>query len=253
MDKKQNVFIIGYPRSGTSLLRVILDSHLDISIGPEIKFLQKIIRKYPMTFADFLEVSKREKTDYQFSIDDCKNIYNKSTNWNSLLENWCNLYSSKRGKKIWGDKTPQSYKYLLPLIKAFPDAMYIYIVRNPFDVMGSMISKGWYKRPKSILAWCYSNFISTRLKTKNNLFIRYEDFADNPQKHVEIILNKINLEKIDLVSSYQDVDHGRIAVGDTWNKPIESSDKKKKIALLKKTDKILIGILCFYFIKKYNY
>lgn len=247
------IFIIGYPRSGTSLLRVILDSHPDLSIGPEIKFTEKIIKSYPCDLETFKNISARTISDYNYDEIEVKNIFDSSKNWQSLYENWCVYYARKRNKLYWGEKTPTSYKYLKHLINEFPDAFYLYIVRNPYDVMGSLKKKGWYKGLKSLFAWCYANFNSRLLSTKKKMFIKYEDFVTDPEYFVKLIQNKLGLVEYNLLSQYQNLDHGRIATGDTWNQPIKSSEDTKKKNMLTYKEKLLVGFFCSYYLHKYKY
>ena len=44
--KKPPIFIVGCPRSGTTLIRVILDSHPNICCGPETHIIDKINEAY---------------------------------------------------------------------------------------------------------------------------------------------------------------------------------------------------------------
>lgn len=254
MKNNQPIFIVGYPRSGTSLLRVILDSHPDLSIGPELNFVEKIIKHYPKTFVEFLSVADKAMRDYSYSQDEVETIFKNSPNWFALLSNWCSFYAEKRNRRVWGEKTPQSYKYLDKIFNKFPDAVYIYIVRNPFDVMGSLKSKGWYKGVKSILSWCYSNFRAGLIVSENSIFIKYEDFVASPEEYINKILDLAQLDnKYNLLKEYQNVDHGRIAKGDIWNKPIVDADITQKRNLLDVFDKFFVYLFCSYYLIKYKY
>jgi hypothetical protein len=62
-----SVIILGYKRPRTSLLRVILNSPPDITIGPAIRFIQRVIKKYPENFEQFKKVTKQATDDFRYS------------------------------------------------------------------------------------------------------------------------------------------------------------------------------------------
>jgi len=86
------IFIVGCPRSGTTLLRLILDSHPSISAGPESRFLWGIRaieeRNWP-TLAGF-GLDRAEWHD----------------NVRSLFEAFHLRYAEHQGKIRWADKSP---------------------------------------------------------------------------------------------------------------------------------------------------
>jgi hypothetical protein len=115
------IFVVGCPRSGTTLLRLILDSHPAISAGPETRFLWGIRaleeRNWPT-----LE-------GFGLSLDE----------WHAqvrtLFESLHLRYAQHQGKVRWADKSPD-YALMLDYIDTlYPDAQVIHIVRNPRDVI----------------------------------------------------------------------------------------------------------------------
>lgn len=248
----KEIIIVGYKRSGTSLLRVLLNSHPQIAIGPELKCMQQIVKRYPSTFEEFKSVCKREAEDFEYADETLKQLFNSSNNWQTLFKNWCVEYMQRTGKEIWGDKTPQNYKYLKQLSGQFPEALYIHIVRHPFDVMGSVIKKGSYNGIRTIGAWVLSNFKIKYIRNKNYMFIKFEDFIGNTEHYLNQITDKLKVQRANLLSAYLDADHGRIAPGDNWNKPVYKTAAKND-NLLSLKDKILIRLMCGHYLKKYKY
>lgn len=252
--KYQSIIVLGYKRSGTSLLRVMLNSHPDIAIGPEIKFMEKVIKKFPETFDEFVHVTKREAEDFEFTEETLREIYKSAKTAPELMKNWCMKYRDLTNKKIWGDKTPQNYKYLKLLSENFPDSLFIHIVRHPFDSFSSSKKRGHYHGIRTNFAWFLSNYNLRYVRRKNYMHFRYEDFIKNPQLYIDQILEKLEVEKIDLASTYQNFNHGRIAEGDSWNRSIKDyNTNKKKENVLTATEKFLIKLVCFPYLKKYDY
>lgn len=115
------IFVVGCPRSGTTLLRWILDSHSAISCGPESRILWGIRvaeeRNWP-TLAGF-----------GLSIDE----------WHAqvraLFESLHLRYAQAQGKPRWADKSPD-YALMLDYIeRLYPDAVIVHVVRDPRDVI----------------------------------------------------------------------------------------------------------------------
>ena len=247
-----SIIILGFKRSGTSLLRVLLNSHSALAVGPEIKFMQLAVKKYPKTFEEFKEISKREAEDFEFPEATVLKIFNESKSSDDLLRNWCIEYKDKTGKKIWGDKTPQNFKYLKLLGNKFPDSLYVHIVRNPFDVMISSKKRNQFMGLHTVLAWVISNYKVRYIKKENLIFFKYEDFVKNPTYYLDIILGRLGLQNENLLENYRKVYHGKIAKGDSWDKPItESTERNNKI--LSARDKLLIKFFCFPYLRKYGY
>lgn len=248
----ESIIILGYKRSGTSLLRVILNSHPEIAIGPEMKFMQKLVKKYPANVDDFIKICEKEAADFQFSPEHLAAIYNKSHSANDIMFNWCNTYKTLTGKNIWGDKTPQNFKYLKMICQNFPDSFFIHIVRHPYDAMRSAKKRKQYHGIHTICGWLFSNLAVRHVKDKKYYFLRYEDFIKNPGYNISAILAKADVKQVDLLSLYEKKNHGRMAEGDSWNMPINSSQRKEP-EILSLLDKLLIKSICFYYFRKYGY
>ncbi len=250
--KYDSVIILGYKRSGTSLLRVLLNSHPEIAIGPEMKFMQEVVNHYPKTFSEFIKIADREIKDFEFSQESLHKIYDASTSADELMRNWCMEYKEKTGKKIWGDKTPQNFKYLKLLSTKFPGSLFVHIVRNPFDVMISSKKRKQYHGIHTIIAWLVSNIKVKFVKKENYIFFKYEDFVKKPESYLSDILTALGVQDVDLLSAYRQVNHGRIADGDSWDQPIFES-KERDDTILSAKDKMLIKLICSGYLSKYGY
>jgi len=123
------VFIVGSPRSGTTLLGEILDKHDKISQWYEPYFV------WDHYFRSYLH-DKRNAVDATIKIK--KQIYN------DFLK-----YKKKTGSKIIVDKSPRNSLKIPFIRKIFPRARFIHIVRDGRDVTLS-IYKEWIRR-KEIL------------------------------------------------------------------------------------------------------
>ena len=135
-EKRKIIFIVGMPRSGTSLVEQILSSHKDVYGGGELTFLKDII-------------------DNKF-LDETKNDYLKNSD--IIFQEAHNSYIDKislinKSKKVFTDKTPLNFKYIGFIKKVFPSSKIIICKRNKFDICWSN----------------YKNYFAENLPFNNNL------------------------------------------------------------------------------------
>jgi hypothetical protein len=147
----RQLFIVGSPRSGTTLLRNLLHGHSQIALTAyESHFVPGVLRQYgpglqtdgPDEIEAFVSRFKRGLL-YQKGLE--RGTHNPSdteiegaisgTSWANVLRNLFNLYSDKDMTKaqIWGDKTPSYVDHLDLIDAALPHARFIHIIRDPRD------------------------------------------------------------------------------------------------------------------------
>ena len=146
--------VVGCPRSGTSLLAVMLDSHSELAVPPETSFIGSVSWLHgpsdPLRHA-FFEVVTADRITVSnwsdFGLD--KDVF-----WRRLealepftvsagLRAFYALYAEQEGKPRYGEKTP-GYVFLLPQIAALlPEAHFIHIIRDPGDTALSL-RKTWF-------------------------------------------------------------------------------------------------------------
>lgn len=136
------IFIVGCQRSGRTLLRVMLDSHPDISCGPKTRFLVDVV--------DAVIGSKLPDHLERFGFPE-------SYWWERIAEMFDRIhsdYAAKRGKSRWADKTGYYARHIDVLDKLFPDCQVIHVVRDPRDVVASHRQKfGYLAAIKALRKW----------------------------------------------------------------------------------------------------
>jgi hypothetical protein len=124
------VFILCPERSGSTLLRYILDTHPDICCPGEL-FLGKLADALGTTIS---------RTTALITTDDPKAVEQFTwTEVNRILTDLLSKFTQSRGKKLWCDKTPANVQNLEELRDVFPDARYICLHRDSLDTVHSCL------------------------------------------------------------------------------------------------------------------
>jgi hypothetical protein len=147
------IFIVGANRSGTTLLRLILNAHPRIAIPDELgyfdfNFSRRSFRPWhsptvpPEQYEEFVIrfLERNEAALAPLSINRLKDDILSSPRldlrvpYTRTLQAW----TSHHGKSRWGEKTPGNLFYVDLLYDMFPEARFIYLVRDPRAGVNSM-------------------------------------------------------------------------------------------------------------------
>ncbi len=171
-DQHRPIFVVGSPRSGTTLLRLILDSHPNISCGPETHFLMGLSTIVGRRW-ELIERYGFEKAYWYRKVAEFFDSFQKD-------------YAEMRGKKRWADKTPY-YTTILDFInELFPTSQFIHIIRDGYDVVASHRHRWGYK--SAIRATAFWRRYVTLARDfgetiSNDRYheLRYEDLVHTPE------------------------------------------------------------------------
>ncbi|MCX6267883.1 MAG: sulfotransferase [Bacteroidetes bacterium] len=203
-------FILGRPRSGTTLLKTLFDAHPNVKIPPELPIFLPLYQKFKhvktwdkehiLSFVDHIF----QPGELKHSIPDVLRI-NRVSFTEALLkmEHNCTIqdlliklnehsYSvfSKREILLVGDKNPVYSVYMNRLINIFPKAWFICIIRDYRDNFISLknLKDVILETPVLTLQmarWVYVTklFLSCQTRFPDRFYIiRYEDLVTNPQE-----------------------------------------------------------------------
>lgn len=136
VSTREPFFVVGCPRSGTTLLQILVDAHPNIAIPPESHIFcrfSKLFDKYgnlhkktnlQLLVKDILRDDRIRLFDLDISVSDfCSQL--KSISLKSVISLVFELYAQKEAKKRWGDKTPQHALYLNEIKTLLPEAKFI--------------------------------------------------------------------------------------------------------------------------------
>lgn len=146
------IFIVGANRSGTTLLRLLLNAHPHIAIPDELIYFRSRLAGIPIERwrEPGLSAPAYESFVDQFLDENCGPLddLNRAELKNRILDGPSNFkypyqcaleaWAEHHGKERWGEKTPGNLFYLDILLKMFPSAQVLYMVRDPRAGVASM-------------------------------------------------------------------------------------------------------------------
>lgn len=133
------IFIIGCPRSGTTLLRDLLRSHPHLTFLPETYFIPSYYHAYGDPTSD--EAARRlarailrfpwvRRCNLNLSPAD----FEKCRSYREVVETVFREWAVREGKSRWGDKTPAYVREIPVLDDIFPGARFVHLIRDGRDV-----------------------------------------------------------------------------------------------------------------------
>ena len=137
------LFVLGVSRSGTTLLRVVLDRSPGIAVPDESFFIPLLARRHRGTVDRdrFLEDLSRLQVlaAWGLSLDDIGAGIHPGTSTGEAIAAIFEAYAAHEGKPRWGDKTPMYMRHLPLLERLFPDAQYVHLIRDGRDAALSFL------------------------------------------------------------------------------------------------------------------
>lgn len=198
--KVRPIFLMGVPKSGTTLLQRILASHSKISSASEPWFLLPAVyafresgifteygaRSCQLSMQELFSELPRGRLDY---LKACSRMAQ------SIYEDLAD-----RDSVFFLDKTPRYHLIIDQLVELFPDAKFIFIWRNPLSLMASTIEHN----DGNIRGLRFSqidflrglpNLVKYAQKHKNSIHeLSYEDLVLDPQNELKKIMHYLGLE-----------------------------------------------------------
>jgi hypothetical protein len=213
-DSRPMPIIVGAPRSGTTLLRFMLDSHPELAIPPETGFLS-LGRKMRGTgsrlrdrFFDTL-INYISWPDFEISEEEFRAALLRVDPFSVTegFRTFYRMYAARFGKSRWGDKTPHYCFELDSIRRVLPEARFIHIIRDGRDVALSMrqmwFSPGWgIKTQATYWLKCVRAARRAGLSRPDYLEVRYEDLVLKPRETLARVCTHIDLPFSNLMLSY---------------------------------------------------
>ncbi len=193
------IFIVGANGTGSTLLRLMLDSHERIAIPGETGFLRLALAH---TWVPFWPLGGQWNANLALSDDALMA---------ALAEFYGGLFSSyaeSRGKQRWGDKTPFHVWHLELARRLFPDCQVVGIVRHPGAVISSQRRRFRRTYAQASRSWIRSTsqlmFEAMDLGDQC-VVLRYEDLVAEPEKVARALLDWLDEPWSDAVLDHHEI------------------------------------------------
>jgi hypothetical protein len=215
-------FVVGVGRSGTTLLRLMLDAHPDLAIPPETHFVPLAVHKATRRWnpkAAFLAAITDHTMwrDHQIDRGELSKRIAEIKNFTpgAGLRVFYQLYAARFQKGRWGDKTPLYLWHMKMIQDVLPEARFIHIVRDGRDV--TLSSKDLWFGPNSVVEgarwWCDWLAEARRQaeRLEHYLEIRYEDLLLDTANVLRRVCDFIELDWTDEMLQYHAKSKERLA------------------------------------------
>jgi hypothetical protein len=215
---REPVFVMCTLRSGSTLLRVLLNSHSKIHAPHEIHL------RYISVNLD-RKWSERSMKEMGLDAETLRYLL-----WDRILQREL----SGSGKPIIVDKTPNNVFIADELRACWPDARFIYLLRHPAAIAESR--RNWFKgnpdkydeEQNHDLIRRYCEALENARQSYDGITVRYEDLTDDPSKVTHDICEFLGVEWEPSMLEYGKQEHGRYKSGlGDWSENIKSGEVQK--------------------------
>ena len=198
------VFVVGVPRSGTTVFSVKLAEATGIVMAPETHFMPEVY--WPLKHLNLADDNAASRAiemlrtrswfaDLELDAEDIKSAYfsQNDRSWPGLFQTILRLFALKNGAEYWGEKTPGHYRHVHTLLDWYPNCRIIFVMRDPRAVVASNMqapfspSYPWFIARRWPEMWEIYQSASNDPRVS---MVRYEDFVAD----LDQVMNAVKLE-----------------------------------------------------------
>lgn len=267
------VFVVGMPRSGTTLLSRLLDAHPKLAMAPETHYFTRCWTGEPVTTsADAMRMLDRlyqqpGVQDLNFSEAEQAAIREKiqqhAPSHATVLRAMIETFAARTGAPAWGEKTPDHLRFVSQMARAFPDAVFIAIVRDPRDVVLSLRAMPWNRSTLPEQAWTWRSY-AARIARYHAAFperftsIRYEDLITDPEQHLRALCAFLKTDFHPAMIGERAPDTDVVdADREPWKRksirPIDPTNQGKWCTQMPEAERVIVEALAGRYLTAYGY
>jgi hypothetical protein len=183
------------------MLQLMLHSHPRIAVAPETRFMLPSYWQR-LSFGNLEEAANRRslaealvagrafgklRLDPRTTVE---RIVDGPPTFGSAVGIVLRSYAERFGKPRWGEKRPGYYRYIDVLMRLFPDAQIVHIVRDPRDCVASLKHMPWWKRGSyhSVFAWKQALDLPAKAaRTWPVVRVQYERLVTDPEGELQAL------------------------------------------------------------------
>jgi hypothetical protein len=204
-------FVVGFQRSGTTLLRVMLDNHPDVAVPLDTTGLWSRMEAQLDHYGDLDGTDGASRLVRDLLAEERIRLWEvpltvetvlaerRSQGYPGIVDAFYVAYARHKGKQTWGDKDPGNMLRIPTLLRWFPNARFVHIIRDGRDACLSQIkqefgfddclpcAEAWREQ-----VWWVRN-MGKILGPKRYFELRYEDLTEDPERWLRQICDFLGL------------------------------------------------------------
>ena len=185
-------FIVGCPRSGTTILRDLLRAHPNLTVALESHFVVRFYRAYgdPRNEAEARRLATAILGTVwirAWELDLQAEDFASCRSYREILDRLFGAWAQREHKPRWGDKTPDYLADMPTLLRIYPQAKFIHIYRDGRDVAISWLEKQFGPRNLYVAAEMWRDRViagrraGATLPSSQYLEVRYASLLEQPE------------------------------------------------------------------------
>ena len=210
----KKIFVVGCPRSGTTLIQKLLGAHSDVYTCKETHYFQRIRRNGIRKVLDYLYLSQYNvRSAYEFISDQNQFGVKHDPNGMTSFRSACHFFdlimttqARYMGKFAWVEKTPAHVFYIRIIKRFIPSAIFIHVLRDGRDTVASLVDAS--KKYPQASAWkgyenletaidIYNRYIKESLRhygKESHIYVQYEQILDDVERVIKKLFISLDLQ-----------------------------------------------------------
>lgn len=197
-------FIVGSARSGTTLLRLILNAHPEVAVPPESRFVTEFWGgRDEVEATEFLARLGAHKRFQQWDlpIEAVRNELGEQSRlpYAAAVEAPFRAWARVHGKTRWGDKTPRYVEHIPFLARLFPGSRFVHLIRDGRNVALSFADVPFGPKTAARAAALWADRVRAgytagrSLEPGRYMEIRYEDLVEDAEGEAKDLCDFLEL------------------------------------------------------------
>lgn len=199
LDTVKPIFIVGAPRSGTSLLRAMLNRHPAIGLCDETFYFYYVYRRQ-RAFGDLHDPDNRRRLITEYLQTDriqrlhlnlpvlAERLMEEGNSYEMFFATLITCFAETHGKVRPGEKTPHHALVTDLLLTWYPNGKIIHIVRDPRDVVASLRRMPWARRSAVASARLWARLTAAAERSRDQpryRLVHYERLVADPEEELQ--------------------------------------------------------------------
>ena len=222
------VVVLGVSRSGTTLLKEMLDAHSELAIPTESYFIPQLHDRHgdrPEVEPFLADLARLARVrEWGVTPEDVRARLPNEPSFAEAIQAVYASYADARGKSRFGDKTPAYMQQLDLLERVFPGAQYVHLIRDGRDAALSFVAMrrrprfNW-ARPRGIAGFACqwklevegARRFGRRVGAERYVELRYEELVAEPEATLRRVCDFLGLDfEPAMLEYHRGVDAGRL-------------------------------------------